>query len=83
MEKPGEAIWLVFTSETDITTDMMVGLDQTIDIIVIFDCYYSSLAARNTNSESRIVEILSAGDKRDPVTFAAGKKNSLSSKAVA
>jgi hypothetical protein len=64
----------------DITTDMMIGLDQPVDIIVIFDCCYSSLAARNTNPQSRIVEILSAGDKSDPVAFAAGTKNSLTSK---
>jgi hypothetical protein len=64
----------------DITTDMMVGLDQPIDSIVIFDCCYSFLVARNTNSQSRIVEILSAGDKSDPVGFAAGTKNSLTSK---
>lgn len=60
--------------------DLQVGLDQPIDIIVIFDCCYSFLAARNTETKSRVVEILSAGDERDPVAFAAGTKNSFTSK---
>ncbi|WEW60804.1 hypothetical protein PRK78_006292 [Emydomyces testavorans] len=64
----------------NITTDMVMGLDVPIDVIIIFDCCYSFLASRNGSTESRNVEILSAGDERDPVAFAAGTKNSLTSK---
>jgi hypothetical protein len=62
------------------TTESLVSLDQAVDVVVIFDCCYSFLAARNTNSQSRIVEMLSAGDESDPVAFAAGTKNSFTSK---
>jgi hypothetical protein len=51
-----------------------------VDVIMIFDCCYNFLATRTTNPASRIVEILTAGDERDPIAFQAGTRASFTSK---
>lgn len=66
---------------SDITTDLLIPFDKPVDVIIVLDCCYSFLATRDANPESRIVEILSAGrEAADPIAFAAGTRNSFTSK---
>ncbi|KAE8377747.1 hypothetical protein BDV26DRAFT_262858, partial [Aspergillus bertholletiae] len=65
---------------SDITTETNMPLNASVDIIVILDCCYSFLSLRQPNSESRIVEILTAGGKPDPIAFSPGARLSFTAK---
>ncbi|KAJ9349271.1 hypothetical protein DTO027B9_7671 [Paecilomyces variotii] len=62
--------------------EILLPFDAPLDIILIFDCCYSFPAARKPNPKSRIVEILTAGDDRDPIAFSAGTQLSFTSKVL-
>ncbi|KAJ9324540.1 hypothetical protein DTO027B5_7349 [Paecilomyces variotii] len=51
-----------------------------VDILVIFDCCWSFLASRTMKPGARLVEIITAGDERDPIAFESTVKASLTSK---
>jgi hypothetical protein len=64
-----------------ILTDESGYLDQSIvDVLLMLDCCYSYLAVRKFNPSSRIVEVIIAGEARDPIAFAAGTRNSFTCK---
>lgn len=67
-------IMSIFDSESAIPLDLMI------DFLVIFDCCYSFLASRAPLPNSRLVEVLTSGDARDPIAFPAGTHNSLTFK---
>ncbi|KAJ9245641.1 hypothetical protein DTO169E5_360 [Paecilomyces variotii] len=62
--------------------ETVLPFDAPLDIILIFDCCFSFLATRNPSPKSRIVEILTAGDDRDPIAFSAGTQLSFTSKVL-
>ncbi|KAK2738137.1 hypothetical protein FQN55_000757 [Onygenales sp. PD_40] len=53
---------------------------EPIDFLFIFDCCYSWLATRQPKKGTRIVEILGAGDERDPIAFGSGSALSFTAK---
>ncbi|KAK2812615.1 hypothetical protein FQN50_001259 [Emmonsiellopsis sp. PD_5] len=57
-----------------------IGDHEPVDFLFVFDCCYSFLATRQPQKGTRIVEILGAGDKRDPVAFGNGNALSFTTK---
>ena len=51
-----------------------------IDVLYIFDCCFGYLATRDITPRSRMVEIISGNDERDPIAFGAKKAHSFTSK---
>jgi hypothetical protein len=47
---------------------------------MIFDCCFNFLATREIQPDGRIVEIIAAGEERDPIAFRAGTRTSFTSK---
>lgn len=65
----------------ELVTAQLHLIDVTVDIIIILDCCYSFLASRaTTEPQTRLAEILTAGDKNDPIAFGPGRSNSFTSK---